>query len=115
MRVGQIHGGAALHRHVGMRDGTLQGQRRRQQVHVGRVPGRHLVRQEAKVVVLCDSEKVALPGPPEQHVVEDQGLEQVTRVWVGEGSSKRIRGAARTVLNFAHATRFEGKKKEKKQ
>ncbi|KAK3493069.1 uncharacterized protein B0T23DRAFT_359251 [Neurospora hispaniola] len=70
--------------------------------------------KEAKVVVLCDSEKVALPGPPEQHVVEDQGLEQVTRVWMGEGSSKRIRGAARTVLNFAHATRFEGKKKEKK-
>ncbi|KAJ4419223.1 hypothetical protein N0V85_001101 [Neurospora sp. IMI 360204] len=64
----------------------------------------------AKVVVLCDSEKVALPGPPEQHVVEDQGLEQVTRAWMGEGSSERIRGAARTVLNFADATKTEGKK-----
>ncbi|KAK3402419.1 hypothetical protein B0T20DRAFT_476524 [Sordaria brevicollis] len=55
---------------------------------------------KTKVVVLCDSEKVALPGPPEQHVVEDQGWEQVTRAWMGEGSSERIRGAARTVLNF---------------
>ncbi|KAK3342220.1 hypothetical protein B0H65DRAFT_467646 [Neurospora tetraspora] len=64
----------------------------------------------AKVVVLCDSEKVALPGPLEQHVVEDQGLEQVTRAWMGEGSSERIRGAARTVLNFADATKTEGKK-----
>ncbi|KAK3947115.1 hypothetical protein QBC32DRAFT_355395 [Pseudoneurospora amorphoporcata] len=66
----------------------------------------------AKVVVVCDSEKVALPGPPEQHVVEDQGLEQVTRAWMGEGSSERIRGAARTLLNFADATRtdMEGQK-----
>lgn len=68
----------------------------------------------AKVVVLCDSEKVALPGPAEQHVVEDQGWEQVTRAWMGEGSSERIKGAARTVLNFVDATtRTEEEKKMK--
>ena len=62
-------------------------------------------KEGAKVVVICDSEKVALPGPAEEHVAEDQGWEQVTRAWMGEGSSERIRGAAGTVVGFVDATK----------
>lgn len=71
--------------------------------------------KEAKVVVLCDSEKVALPGLPEQHIVEDQGWEQVTRAWMGEGTSERIKGAARTVLNFVDATTTRRNRDEDKE
>ena len=51
VRVGQVERRPALQRHVAVRDRALEGQHRRQRVHVGRVAGDHLVGQEAEVVV----------------------------------------------------------------
>ncbi|KAK1835712.1 hypothetical protein QBC39DRAFT_327363 [Podospora conica] len=45
----------------------------------------------AKVVVLSDTEKIASPGSPSSHVVEDNGAEQVAAAW---STSNRLRDAA---------------------
>ncbi|SPQ23513.1 9e231366-413a-4cab-9642-d81348646841 [Thermothielavioides terrestris] len=47
-----------------------------------------------KVVVLGESEKVAPPGRPEDHVVEDNDPSQVSRAWQAEYNSTRVRQAA---------------------
>ncbi|KAL2017425.1 hypothetical protein VTK56DRAFT_2081 [Thermocarpiscus australiensis] len=48
----------------------------------------------AKVVVLGESDKVAPPGRPEDHVVEDNDPSQVSRAWLAEYNSPRVRNAA---------------------
>ncbi|KAK0707930.1 hypothetical protein B0H67DRAFT_588930 [Lasiosphaeris hirsuta] len=47
-----------------------------------------------KVIVLCDAEKVAGPGRPEEHVVEDSDAGQVTSAWAVGGGGQGVRGAA---------------------
>ncbi|GAB1315329.1 hypothetical protein MFIFM68171_05539 [Madurella fahalii] len=48
----------------------------------------------AKVIVLGESDKVAPPGPPEDHVVEDNDPSQISRAWQGEYNGSRVRSAA---------------------
>lgn len=48
----------------------------------------------AKVVVLGESDKVAPPGPPEDHVVEHNDPAQISRAWQGEYNGSRVRSAA---------------------
>lgn len=48
----------------------------------------------ARVVVLGESEKVAPPGRPEDHVVEDNDPSQVSRAWDSEYNTTRVREAA---------------------
>lgn len=44
-----------------------------------------------KVIVLGESEKVAPPGSPEEHVVEDNDPEQIIRAWRADYNSARVR------------------------
>jgi len=55
----------------------------------------------ARVVVLGESDKIALPGRPEDHVVEDNDQTQVSRAWQAEYNSGRVRSAATTFQNVA--------------
>jgi translation initiation factor 2B subunit (eIF-2B alpha/beta/delta family)/8-oxo-dGTP pyrophosphatase MutT (NUDIX family) len=48
----------------------------------------------ARVVVLGESDKVAPPGRPEDHVVEDNDPKQISRAWQDEYNSTRVRNAA---------------------
>ncbi|KAK4236791.1 hypothetical protein C8A03DRAFT_45248 [Achaetomium macrosporum] len=48
----------------------------------------------AKVIVLGESDKIAPPGRPEDHVVEDNDPTQISRAWTAEYNSPRVRGAA---------------------
>ena len=59
VRVREVHGRAALDRHVGVRDRALQGEHGREPVHVGREARCLLVGHEAEVVVAVR----ALRGP----------------------------------------------------
>ncbi|KAK3349217.1 hypothetical protein B0T25DRAFT_609874 [Lasiosphaeria hispida] len=59
-----------------------------------------------KVVVLCDSEKVAGPGRPEEHVVEDSDAGQVTAAWAavgrqGVGGAAEVLGKKVAVRNIS--------------
>jgi translation initiation factor 2B subunit (eIF-2B alpha/beta/delta family) len=51
----------------------------------------------AKVVVLGESDKIATPGRPEDHVVEDNDPSQISRAWQAEYNSGRVRGAAAAI------------------
>lgn len=44
-----------------------------------------------KVIVLAESEKIAPPGNPEEHVVEENDPEQITRAWTASYNSTRVR------------------------
>ncbi|KAL2264505.1 hypothetical protein VTJ83DRAFT_7015 [Remersonia thermophila] len=48
----------------------------------------------ARVAVVGGTEKIAPPGRPEDHVVEDNGAEQVRRAWGGLHNSDGVRGGA---------------------
>ncbi|KAL1841762.1 hypothetical protein VTJ49DRAFT_6600 [Mycothermus thermophilus] len=48
----------------------------------------------ARVVVVGGTEKIAPPGRPEEHVVEDNGAEQVRRVWEERYNSEGVRRGA---------------------
>ncbi|KAG7285697.1 hypothetical protein NEMBOFW57_007990 [Staphylotrichum longicolle] len=51
----------------------------------------------AKVIVLGESDKIAPPGRPEEHVVEDNDPSQISRAWQAEYNSGRVRGATATL------------------
>lgn len=51
----------------------------------------------AKVIVLGESDKIAPPGRPEEHVVEDNDPSQISRAWQAEYNSARVRGATATL------------------
>lgn len=55
---------------------------------------KHVTAGRAKVVVLGDTEKIALPGPPEAHVVEDNDPVQVSSAWEADCNSDRVRDGA---------------------
>ncbi len=55
----------------------------------------------AKIVVLGESEKIALPGDPGDHVVEDNDPSQITRAWEAEYNNKSVRDATTTLLRGA--------------
>jgi translation initiation factor 2B subunit (eIF-2B alpha/beta/delta family)/8-oxo-dGTP pyrophosphatase MutT (NUDIX family) len=48
----------------------------------------------AKIVVLGESDKIAPPGRPEDHVVEDNDPTQLSRAWLAEYNSVRVRNVA---------------------
>jgi translation initiation factor 2B subunit (eIF-2B alpha/beta/delta family)/8-oxo-dGTP pyrophosphatase MutT (NUDIX family) len=50
-----------------------------------------------KVLVLGESEKVAPPGNPEEHVVEDNDPGQITRAWSADYNSARVRHGGKTL------------------
>ena len=52
----------------------------------------------AKIIVLGESDKIAPPGQPEDHVVEDNDSSQITRAWEAEYNTKRVRDATTTLL-----------------
>jgi translation initiation factor 2B subunit (eIF-2B alpha/beta/delta family) len=52
-----------------------------------------------KVIVLGESDKIALPGRLEDHVVEDNDPAQLSRAWQAEYNSQRVRSAATTLLH----------------
>ncbi|KLU86079.1 translation initiation factor eIF-2B subunit family protein [Magnaporthiopsis poae ATCC 64411] len=55
---------------------------------------RHVAGTSAAVVVISDSDKVAPPGDPSEHVVEDNGPRQMFRAWESEHNNSRVRHAA---------------------
>ncbi|TLD24001.1 hypothetical protein PspLS_06869 [Pyricularia sp. CBS 133598] len=59
--------------------------------------------QEVRVVVVSESDKIAPPGNPHEHVVEDNGGEQLRRAWAVDFNSERVRGAAEKLSRFAAA------------
>lgn len=52
----------------------------------------------ARVVVLGESDKIAPPGRPEDHVVEAHDPSQISRAWRAEYNSTRVRTAATALL-----------------
>jgi len=52
------------------------------------------VAPSVKTVVLGESEKVAPPGSPGEHVVEDNSPDQLVRAWKSDFNSARVRDAA---------------------
>lgn len=58
----------------------------------------------AKVVVLGETDKIASPGDPQQHVMEDNDPSQLTGAWTDGSSSARVRSAAGAVLDTATAS-----------
>jgi len=50
-----------------------------------------------KVLVLGDTEKIAPPGRPEEHVVEDNDADQVISGWKSAGTSQRIKAASEVI------------------
>ncbi|KAK4447242.1 nagb/rpia/CoA transferase-like protein [Podospora aff. communis PSN243] len=62
---------------------------------VGSLPAvlsaKHVTDGKVKVVVLGDTEKIALPGPEEEHVIEEGGAGMVTLAWGAEGGSQAVK------------------------
>ncbi|KAK3291092.1 uncharacterized protein B0H64DRAFT_330772 [Chaetomium fimeti] len=56
----------------------------------------------AHVVVLAESSKVAPPGRPEDHVVEDNDPSQVRQAWQAEHNKARVREAVKDVESPDH-------------
>ncbi|KAH8902150.1 nagb/rpia/CoA transferase-like protein, partial [Coniochaeta sp. PMI_546] len=66
---------------------------------------RHIAKLEGtsvKIIVLGESEKVAPPGSPEEHVVEENDPSQLSRAWSAEYNSARVRHGRRN--DFADDT-----------
>ena len=51
----------------------------------------------ARVAVLGESDKIAPPGRPEDHVVEDNDPAQISRAWLAEYNTARVRDAAKAL------------------
>ncbi|KAI6383099.1 hypothetical protein MCOR25_000287 [Pyricularia grisea] len=66
--------------------------------HVAERGGHH---HEVRVVVVSESDKIAPPGDPHEHLVEDNGGEQLRRAWAVDFNSERVRGAAEQLSRFA--------------
>jgi len=60
----------------------------------------------ANVIVLGESDKIAPPGRPEDHVVEDNDPSQISRAWQAEYNSERVRGAT-AALRDTQASRVK--------
>jgi translation initiation factor 2B subunit (eIF-2B alpha/beta/delta family) len=58
------------------------------------VLGAKHVSPKVKTVILGESDKIAPPGLPEDHVVEDNDPSQISRAWNAESNSNRVRDAA---------------------
>ncbi|RKU49072.1 hypothetical protein DL546_003842 [Coniochaeta pulveracea] len=56
-----------------------------------------------KVIVLGESEKVAPPGKPEEHVVEDNDPKQITRAWSADYNSTRVRHGGEILADRVNA------------
>lgn len=52
-----------------------------------------------KTIVLGESDKIARPGRPEDHVVEDNDTTQLSRAWQAEYNSERVRSAATALVD----------------
>lgn len=63
---------------------------------------------EVKVIVLGESEKVAPPGSPDEHVVEDNDPAQLSRAWSAEYNSERVRHGASRLAEMSHEGHSEG-------
>lgn len=57
-----------------------------------------------QVVVLGETDKIATPGDPREHVVEDNNPAQLTRDWHSSCNSQRVRDAADTLASAMAAT-----------
>ncbi|KAK0640585.1 hypothetical protein B0T16DRAFT_335968 [Cercophora newfieldiana] len=57
---------------------------------------KHVTSNQAKVVILGDTEKIALPGEPSEHVIEDNDPTQVTSAWEAPDNSARVKASADT-------------------
>ncbi|EFX05892.1 duf21 and cbs domain containing protein [Grosmannia clavigera kw1407] len=55
----------------------------------------------SKVIVLGETEKIAPPGDPHQHVIENNEPTQLTRAWHDRSNSKRVQDAAGVLENAA--------------
>jgi translation initiation factor 2B subunit (eIF-2B alpha/beta/delta family) len=55
----------------------------------------------SKVVVLGGTEKIAPPGRPEDHVVEDNDPNQVSRAWLEQYNSARVLKGAETLQHYS--------------
>jgi translation initiation factor 2B subunit (eIF-2B alpha/beta/delta family) len=58
----------------------------------------------AKVVVLGESEKVAPPGRPEEHVVEDNDPRQLMRAWSANNNSARVIHSCEVLAGISRGT-----------
>ncbi|KAK1772013.1 nagb/rpia/CoA transferase-like protein [Phialemonium atrogriseum] len=54
----------------------------------------------AKVIVLGESDKVAPPGSPEEHVVEENDPAQLVRAWNADYNSSRVRKGAQVIAKL---------------
>lgn len=61
----------------------------------------------AEVVMLGESDKVAPPGPPEEHVIEDNDHSQVSRAWDDANNTERVRNAAAMLRDCQPSTTDE--------
>jgi translation initiation factor 2B subunit (eIF-2B alpha/beta/delta family) len=68
---------------------------------------KHVSHNKARVIVLGESEKVAPPGRPEEHVVEDNDPAQVSRAWQAEYNGARVRAAAEAFQNLGQGSDME--------
>ncbi len=67
------------------------------------VLGAKHVSPTVKTVVLGDTDKIAPPGRPEDHVIEDNDPSQISRAWEAESNSKRIHEAAAMLRDARNA------------
>lgn len=67
----------------------------------GTTPGRH----GAHVVVMSETEKIATPGNPHAHIVEQIDPAQLSRDWHSSFNSQRVRDAAAFLDDVATASR----------
>lgn len=64
--------------------------------------------EEVKVIVLGESEKVAPPGSPEEHVVEENDPNQLIRAWSAEYNSERVRHGGSRLAEMSRKDHSEG-------
>ena len=68
---------------------------------------KHVTGGRAKVLVLGETEKIAMPGRPEDHVVEENAAEQVTEAWDAAGRKSGPVCDATTALEERMRTELE--------
>lgn len=59
---------------------------------------------EVKVVVLGESEKIAPPGNPEDHVIEENDPQQLMRAWYADYNVARVRRGAEHLADISNGT-----------
>ncbi|KAJ9144218.1 Nagb/rpia/CoA transferase-like protein [Pleurostoma richardsiae] len=76
---------------------------------------KHVSAGKCRTVVLSESEKVAPPGSPAEHVVEDNDAGQLVEAWQAGLNSERVRQAAGTLSQVRTAERSAAKEGEQEQ